>query len=91
MILNTTESINLLITDEAALKTVLTENAYDYEKQPQTAKVLRKILGDGLILVEGQLHKFQRKHLLPSFTVQVIRELYPTFLQKAVELTNMLK
>lgn len=81
----------LLVTGEAHLKQILTDNNYDYQKQQEPAKILRKILGDGLILVEGQEHKFQRKHLLPSFTVQVIRELYPTFWQKAVEMTNMLK
>merc|ERR1712078_770690 len=49
------------------------------------------ILGDGLILVEGKEHKFQRKHLLPSFQVSVIRDLYPTFWAKACELTHMMK
>jgi len=81
----------LIPTNEAMLKAIITDNNYDFEKQPRVAKILRKILGDGLILVEGQEHKFQRKHLLPSFTVQVIRELYPVFWSKAVELTHMLK
>ncbi|KAI7315510.1 cytochrome P450 [Hortaea werneckii] len=78
-------------TSHATLKAVVTDNTYDYEKQENIVGTLRTILGDGLILVEGKEHKFQRKHLLPSFQVSVIRDLYPTFWAKACELTHMMK
>lgn len=42
-----------------------------------------KILGAGLILVEGDVHKFQRKNVLPSFQLKHIKELYPVFWGKS--------
>lgn len=54
-------------TTTETLKTVLSENAYDYEKPSQFVTVLRRILGDGLILVEGNVHKFQRKRMFRMF------------------------
>merc|ERR1711939_611723 len=67
---------SVMPTSHATLKAVVTDNTYDYEKQENIVGTLRTILGDGLILVEGKEHKFQRKHLLPSFQVSVIRDLY---------------
>ena len=51
----------LIVTTPMTLKTVLNDNAYDYIKQPSTVDALRPVLGDGLVLVEGDVHKFQRK------------------------------
>jgi hypothetical protein len=51
----------LIPTSHAMLKTILIDNNYDYTKQTRTVDILRPVLGDGLILVEGDLHKFQRK------------------------------
>lgn len=49
------------MTTPMTLKTVLGDNAYDYIKQPSTVDALRPVLGDGLVLAEGDEHKFQRK------------------------------
>ncbi|RMZ82315.1 hypothetical protein DV738_g1727, partial [Chaetothyriales sp. CBS 135597] len=78
-------------TSAANLKTILNENVYDYTKPSNLVDVLRMILGDGLILVEGDVHKFQRKHLQPSFHSKFIKELYPVFWAKSCELVNTLK
>lgn len=51
----------LILTSPAMLKTVLNDNCYDYMKQRSAVNVLRPVLGDGLVLVEGDVHKFQRK------------------------------
>lgn len=56
----------LIITSPALLKTVLNDNCYDYAKQPSTVSVLRPVLGDGLVLVEGDVHKFQRRRKTPK-------------------------
>ncbi len=53
----------LMITTPMTLKTVLNDNSYDYIKQPSTVDALRPVLGDGLVLVEGDVHKFQRKRM----------------------------
>lgn len=69
----------LVCTTPETLKSVMADNSYDFEKPNGVRKFLELILGNGLIMSEGSLHKFQRKHLLPAFQVQHIRELYPVF------------
>lgn len=80
----------LVPTNAENLKTVLSDHTYDYEKPNHFITLLRRVLGEGLILVESDVHKFQRKHLLPSFQVKHIRDLYPMFWAKSCELTNSL-
>lgn len=53
-------------TSHETLKTVLSDYPYDYEKPAPFVTILRRILGDGLILVEGAVHRFQRKRGNPS-------------------------
>ncbi|WPH03486.1 cytochrome P450 [Acrodontium crateriforme] len=81
----------LIPTNGAMLKTILHDNNYDYHKPSRLVDIIRLIIGDGLISVEGDMHKFQRKHLLPSFQVKAIRDLYPMFWAKSCELTHRLK
>lgn len=78
----------LIPTTPETLKSVMSDNSYDFEKPRPLRKFLARILGEGLIISEGGLHKFQRKHLLPSFQIQHIRELYPVFWGKSRELVN---
>ncbi|PMD41152.1 cytochrome P450 monooxygenase-like protein [Hyaloscypha variabilis F] len=73
----------LIPTSPETLKSVLSDNSYDFEKPPAIRKFLVKILGAGLILVEGDVHKFQRKNVLPSFQLKHIKELYPVFWAKS--------
>ncbi|KAM3075738.1 hypothetical protein ACMFMG_007867 [Clarireedia jacksonii] len=78
----------LVPTSPLVLRTILADNSYDYEKPYGVRKFLKLILGEGPILAEGSLHKFQRKHLLPAFQVKNIRELYPVFWSKALGLVQ---
>lgn len=94
----------LIPTTAETLKTVLSEHTYDYEKPVASRTILRKILGDGLIVVEGDIHKFQRKRefdlynesdhadilldLMPAFQLKHIRGLYPMFWSKSCELVG---
>jgi cytochrome P450 len=41
-----------------------------------------------LIVVEGDEHKFQRKHATPAFSFRHIKELYPLFWSKATDLAG---
>lgn len=59
----------LVVTSHETFKAVLSDHSYDYEKQPRVREILRRILGDGLILVEGNIHKFQRKRMLSHFSL----------------------
>ena len=60
----------LIATTPMTLKTVLNDKTYDYVKQPSTVDALRPVLGDGLVLVEGDVHKFQRKRKSQTLPVK---------------------
>ncbi|KAL1873922.1 hypothetical protein Daus18300_003794 [Diaporthe australafricana] len=49
------------------------------------------MIGDGLITLEGQHHKQQRKLLQSSFGFRQIQDLYPTFWGKAIELLGCIE
>ena len=72
----------LLATSPEILKSVLSDHVYDWQKPQQVISFLVRILGLGLILAEGDMHRHQRKNLLPAFHIKVIRGLYPTFWSK---------
>jgi cytochrome P450 len=85
-----TNQYYLIPTTPKALAEVLVHNSYDFEKPPPVRSFLSKVLGDGLIVVEGSQHKFQRKNLLPAFHTRHIKELYPLFWTKANVLAEAL-
>jgi cytochrome P450 len=81
---------SLVITDPKGLAEVLVTRTYDFEKPVQLRNFLRRIIGDGLIIVEGDVHRFQRKHAMPAFSFRHIKDLYPIFNDKANALTQRL-
>jgi hypothetical protein len=80
----------LLLTNPKAFADVLVNNAYDFEKPTLIRNFLRKILGDGLIVVEGDEHKFQRKNILLAFSFRHIRELYTIMWLKSVAMVEQI-
>jgi hypothetical protein len=82
---------SLFLTDPSSLQEVLSQKTYDFEKPKDLRDFLRLILGNGLVVVEGDEHKFQRKHLTPAFHFRHIKELYPLFWSKSVDLVGRIK
>jgi cytochrome P450 len=76
------------LTNPSSLADVLVHKAYDFQKPGPVRKFLSIILGDGLIVVEDDLHKFQRKNAMPAFSFRHIKELYPIFWSKSVEMSQ---
>jgi cytochrome P450 len=76
----------LLLTSPQALAEVLVHKSYDFEKPAWVRQFLRQFLGDGLLMTEGDEHKHQRKHIMPSFHFRHVKELYPVFWQKSLAL-----
>jgi len=76
----------LLLTSPAALADVLVHRSYDFEKPLWSRNFLKKFLGEGLLMTEGDEHKHQRKHIMPAFSFRHIKELYPVFWSKSIEL-----
>ena len=78
----------LLATGPKALQEILVANTYDWEKPSRVRNFLRHVLGDGLVIVEGDQHKFQRKHVKPAFGFRQIKDLYPMMWKKAIAVTQ---
>jgi cytochrome P450 len=78
----------LLLTKPSTLAEVLVHKSYDYEKPPWVRLFLEQYLGHGLLMTEGEEHKHQRKQIMPAFSFRHIKELYPLFWGKALELCD---
>ncbi|KAF2281388.1 cytochrome P450 [Westerdykella ornata] len=81
----------LLVTSPAGFADVLVHRSYDFEKPPGARAFLRKFLGDGLLMTEGDEHRHQRKQIMPAFSFRHIKELYPVFWSKSLEFCEALK
>ncbi|KAK4508475.1 hypothetical protein PRZ48_002214 [Zasmidium cellare] len=80
----------LLITSPQVLSEVLVTRTYDFQKPKILRDFLRLFLGDGLTVVEGDLHKIQRKNLVPAFTFRVVKDMYPVFWEKAKQFARVI-
>ncbi|KAH7392516.1 cytochrome P450 [Pyrenochaeta sp. MPI-SDFR-AT-0127] len=84
-------SDRLVLTNPSALADVLVHRSYDFEKPPWARNFLRKFLGDGLLMSEGEEHKFHRKQIMPAFHFRHIKEMYSVFWSKSMELCDVIK
>jgi unspecific monooxygenase len=66
-ILNTPDSI----------RHVLVDNYENYTRTPAGFRVLRPMLGEGLLIAEGRAWKHQRRTLAPAFTPRAVTTLVP--------------
>jgi Cytochrome P450 len=77
----------LLLVDPGALLHVLSaQNSYSFPKPAQARMFLERILGRGVLVVEGDVHKRQRKILQPAFNVSAVRDLTPIFFKHSKKL-----
>jgi cytochrome P450 len=78
----------LLITSPQAIAEVLVHNSYCYEKPAEERAIIGRFLGDGLTIVEGDVHRAQRKLMAPVYALKNIKALYPIFWSKAHQLVD---
>ncbi|KAF7358392.1 hypothetical protein MVEN_00889300 [Mycena venus] len=78
----------LYTSDSRALNHFLT-NHNIYQRPAPNIYLLSLIVGPGVLVTEGDVHKRQRKIMNPAFGPQQIRELTPIFVTKSVELRNI--
>ncbi|KAJ7081387.1 cytochrome P450 [Mycena belliarum] len=80
----------LMTTDPAAVAHIL-GNAYDYPKPDFVRDSLATMAAghDGLLTVEGDAHRRQRKILTPAFSSSHIKSLTPIFWDKATQLRDI--
>jgi unspecific monooxygenase len=60
-----------------AIRHVLVDNYENYSRTPTGFRVLRPMLGEGLLIAEGRSWKHQRRTLAPAFTPRAVTTLIP--------------
>jgi unspecific monooxygenase len=63
-----------------AIRHVLVDNYENYHRTPAGIRVLRPMLGEGLLISEGRAWKHQRRTLAPAFTPRAVTPLVPHML-----------
>src|SRR5258708_1341812 len=63
-----------------AIRHVLVDNYENYTRTPVGLRVLRPMLGEGLLIAEGRAWKHQRRTLAPAFTPRAVASLVPHML-----------
>ena len=65
------------LSDPDAIRHVLVDNQANYARTAGSVRILRPILGDGLLISEGASWRHQRRSLAPAFTPKAIDGLVP--------------
>ena len=60
-----------------AIRHVLVDNYENYTRTPAGIRVLRPMLGEGLLIAEGRAWKHQRRTLAPAITPRAVASLVP--------------
>jgi len=60
-----------------AIRHVLVDNYENYTRTPAGLRVLRPMLGRGVLIAEGRAWKYQRRTLAPAFTPRAVSTLIP--------------
>jgi cytochrome P450 len=58
----------IIISDTKIIQDVLSNQVYEFTKPFSELADLVKVLGKGLVLVEGETHKRQRRMMNPAFS-----------------------
>ena len=80
---------NVIVTSPDTLQEVLTRT-YEFPKPVGIIYLVGRVLGIGLVLSEGDVHKQQRRTFLPAFAPRHVRDMYPIFWTKACEAVTKL-
>lgn len=82
-------SERVVVTSHEALSDMLQRYQYDFPKTDLLNLLASPIIGQGLVIVNGDEHKPQRRLLTPVFAMKHMRDLEPTFWEKALESTEL--
>ena len=74
-----------------AIRHVLVDNYENYTRTPAGIRMLRPILGEGLLIAQGRAWKHQRRTLAPAFTPHAVSTLVPHMLAATDETITKLK
>ena len=62
----------ILLNTPAAIQRVLVENTANYRRTPASIRILRPVVGEGLILSEGEAWRHQRRTIAPALTPRIV-------------------
>jgi unspecific monooxygenase len=68
---------SFIVNTPDAIRHVLVDNYENYTRTPAGIRVLRPVLGEGLLIAEGRAWKHQRRTLAPAFTPRAVSPLVP--------------
>lgn len=68
---------SVILNQPDAIRHVLLSNYENYSRTPAGIRMLRPVLGDGLLIAEGHSWTFQRRTLAPAFTPRATANLVP--------------
>src|SRR6201982_3925001 len=68
---------SFILTTPDAIRHVLVDNYENYTRTPAAIRVLRPVLGEGLLISAGRAWKHQRRTLAPAFTPRAVASLVP--------------
>src|SRR5215212_610541 len=77
-----------VLSDPAAVRHVLVDNAANYRKDDLQRRVLAPGLGKGLLTVEGEEWKLQRRTLAPLFAPRHVAAFVPAMIEAAGRLVR---
>ncbi|KAJ7609472.1 cytochrome P450 [Roridomyces roridus] len=80
--------VELHTSDIKAVARIVT-NGSIYNKTPSNLNFARDLLGNGLLSVEGEEHKRQRRIMNPAFAPMQIRALTEVYVEKAIHLRDV--
>ncbi|CAG8734408.1 10213_t:CDS:2 [Cetraspora pellucida] len=79
----------LLISDQKLIQQILVNRSYDYPKFFLNKARAEELIGQGIVIAEGDDHKRQRKMMAPSFSFTNVKEMVPTFIQTSFKLRDI--
>ncbi|KAF9094420.1 hypothetical protein BGX23_002140 [Mortierella sp. AD031] len=68
---------NVLLADPQAIQHVFGAHAYKYPKPDRVIRLMSSIIGTGVLMAEGDVHRRQRKTINPAFNHKYIKEIVP--------------
>lgn len=82
---------SFIINTPEAIRHVLVDNYENYTRTPAGIRVLRPMLGEGLLIAEGRAWKYQRRTLAPAFTPRAVGTLVPHMIASIDETVAQLR
>ncbi|KAG0045934.1 hypothetical protein BGZ83_008843 [Gryganskiella cystojenkinii] len=79
----------ILVADPKAIQHVFNTHSYNYEKPDRVKRLLGQVIGNGVLLAEGDAHKKQRKMLNPAFSHRHIKDMVPVMTIPAETLSKI--